>query len=253
MTELRIEDLRVDRNGATLVKPCSCTLRTGELVALLGPNGAGKSTLLRTALGLTPRSGGRALLAGEDTAHLDSARRARMVSYLPQRRPLAWPSPVHDVVALGRFSHGASLGRLSAADEQATAAALDACDLNHLAQRATDTLSGGELSRVHLARAFAAQAPLLVADEPVAALDPRHQYLAMALIRAFVDAGNGALVVLHEVDLAARFADRLIWMQGGRLVSDGPPQETLTQARMAEVYGVRAQIDGVAVRIDGVV
>ncbi|MEM8981741.1 MAG: ABC transporter ATP-binding protein [Pseudomonadota bacterium] len=251
MTELSTKALSVVRTGKTLVDNAELRCQPGEFVALLGPNGAGKTTLLRAALGLVPRTAGSATLSGDDTAQLSPQERARRASYLPQRRPLAWPSPVRDVVALGRFAHGAALGRLGDTDEQAVAAALAACDLTALADRATDTLSGGELARVHFARAFAAQAPLLIADEPVAALDPRHQHRIMELVHDFVKGGGGALIVLHDVALAARFADRLVWMRGGRLIADGPPDETLTAERLADVYRVRASVDGSAVNIEG--
>ena len=251
MTELACLALTVARDGAILVDGASFRLRTGELVALLGPNGAGKTTLLRAALGLAPPTSGTATLGGNDTAALSPRERARRASYLPQRRPLAWPSPVRDVVALGRFSHGAALGRLGDADRRAVARALESCALTAMADRATDTLSGGELARVHFARAFAAETPLLVADEPVAALDPQHQHRTMELVRSFVDTGGGALVVLHDVTLAARFADRLLWMRGGRIVADGAPADTLSAERLAEVYGVRAGVDGLNVQIEG--
>lgn len=251
MTELIADSLSVVRGTTTLVERASFACQPGELVALLGPNGAGKTTLLRAALGLLPPTNGTATLAGDDTQRLAPPERARRVSYLPQRRPLAWPSPVRDVVALGRFSHGAALGRLGDTDQQAVARALDACDLTALADRATDTLSGGELARAHFARALAAQAPLLVADEPVAALDPRHQHRIMKIVRDFVDNGGGALIVLHDISLAASFADRLLWMHAGAIVADGTPTETLTVDRLADVYGVRAAIDGNSVQIEG--
>lgn len=251
MSELVASELTVVRDDATLVNRVSLKCVPGELVALLGPNGAGKTTLLRAALGLIPVTDGGATLDGDDTQQLSAAARARQVSYLPQRRPLAWPSPVRDVVALGRFAHGAAIGRLSDTDQSAVNAALAACDLDALADRATDTLSGGELARAHFARAIAAQAPLLIADEPVAALDPRHQHRIMQLVRDFVSAGGGALVVLHDIALAARFADRLIWMRDGQLIADGPPEETLSAERLAEVYGVKASVDGNKVDIQG--
>lgn len=251
MTDLVARELTVVRDSTTLVDRVSFGCRTGELVALLGPNGAGKTTLLRAVLGLISVTGGSASLTGDNTQDLSASARARRVSYLPQRRPLAWPSPVRDVVALGRFAHGAALGRLSKADQDAVAAAITACDLDALAARGTDTLSGGELARAHFARAFAAQAPLLVADEPVAALDPRHQHRIMQLVRDFVAGGGGALVVLHDITLAARFADRLLWMQDGRVVAEGTPAETLSAERLAEVYGVRASVEGDRVDIQG--
>ncbi len=251
MTELRAEALTLRRGDATVVADADLHLAPGRCVALLGPNGAGKTSLLRAALGLEPATSGRATLDGVDTAALSPTERARQLAYLPQTRPLAWPSRVRDVVALGRFAHGAALGRLRGADAAAVERALTACGLDKLADRRVDTLSGGELARVHCARAFAAEAPLLVADEPTAGLDPRRQFQILDLIRAFVAEGGGALVVLHDVGLAARYADRLIWMLDGRVVADGPPSETLTPARLAEVYGVRARVAGAAVVLEG--
>lgn len=251
MTALVISHLSAKAGQTVLVEDVSFTLSAGTCLALLGPNGAGKTTLLRAALGLAPRAHGAATLNGRDAAAFAPAERARTIAYLPQRRPLAWPNRVRDVVALGRYAHGAAMGRLHGADAEAVARALSACDLTMLADRRVDTLSGGELARVHCARAFAAEAPLLIADEPVAALDPRHQFQVMDIIRRFVDAGGGALVVLHDVGLAARIADRLLWMKAGRLIADGPPHETLTAQRLADVYGVRAEVDGARVVITG--
>ena len=248
---LRVRDLTVEAGGATLVGAASFRLRAGELVALLGPNGAGKTSLLRGAIGLIPPSAGWARIGNEDTAGMTPRRRARLLAYLPQNRPLAWPNPVRDVVALGRFSHGAALGRLRGVDRQAVERALAACGLEHLAERATATLSGGELARVHCARAFAAEAPLLIADEPTAELDPYHQFSVMNLIRSFVDSGGGALVVLHDVVLARRFADRFLWMKSGRIIADGTPAATLSPARLEEIYGVRGRVEGTRVEIEG--
>lgn len=250
MAELNVRDLTVRAGEAVLVERASFALGPSELVVLLGPNGAGKTSLLRAALGLQPAEG-EARIAGVAAATMKPAERARAVAYLPQARPLAWPQAVRDVVALGRFAHGAALGALGEADAAAVARAMDAAGVTHLAGRATDTLSGGELARVHLARALAAEAPLIVADEPVAALDPRHQHRVMGVLRGFVDAGGGALAVLHDLDLAARYADRLVWMKDGRVVADGPVAETLTETRIAEVYGVRARVSGGRVMVDG--
>ncbi len=242
MVELAAQGLRAAIDGREVVRGASVRVAPGELVALLGPNGAGKTMLLRTVLGLVKRSRGRVEAGGGDPARLSAAERARRMAYLPQSRPLAWPVRVRDVVALGRFAHGASPGRLRGEDAAAVERALSACGLASLSDRSCDTLSGGELARTHVARALAAEAPLLLADEPTAALDPLHQHRIMTLIRAYVDAGNGALVVLHEAALAANFADRLTWMKEGRVVADGPPEDTLTPERMAQVYGVRAAV-----------
>ncbi len=253
MTELRVQNVSMAADGVPLVSGASFSLVPGECVVLLGPNGAGKSTLLRAAAGLEAPTSGDVLLDNREAARMAPGERARLLSYLPQTRSLAWPNPVRDVVALGRFAHGAALGRLGDRDARAVERAIAACDLGHLANRSVDTLSGGELARVHCARTFAAEAPLLIADEPVAALDPRHQFTIMDLIRRFVEDGGGALVVLHDIGLAARYADRLIWMQGGRIVADGPVTDTLTPERISAVYGVRARIEGCQVAIEGLV
>ena len=251
MTDLVIKDLNVDVTGKALVKKASLSVGSGELVALLGPNGAGKTSLIRAALNLEKTSTGKVTISGQDARALSAGARARKVAYLPQSRPLAWPNRVEDIVSLGRFSHGASLGRLSPTDATAVAAAMSACDITHLANRRADTLSGGELARVHCARAFAAQAPLLIADEPIAALDPRHQFRIMDLIQRFVSDGGGALVVLHDIQLAARYASRLVWMKDGCILADGSPEETLTTSRLEDVYGVKAVIENGRVLMAG--
>lgn len=251
MAELRAETISVRAGAATLVDGASLRLGPGNLVALLGANGAGKSTLLRACLGLTRPSAGRATLEGDCTAGMSPGKRAARVAYLPQFRSLAWPNAVRDVVALGRFSHGATLGRLGPADARAVDTALDDCDLSRLAGRSVDTLSGGELARVHCARAFASGAPLIVADEPIAGLDPLHQFRIMDLFQAFVARGGGALLVLHDIELAARYASRLLWMKRGRITADGTPADTLSAARIADTYGVRAQVAGARVELQG--
>ena len=256
MSELAVDRLGVTLDGRAVVRDASLRLDRGELVALLGANGAGKTTLLRGALGLAPRVGGVVRVGGEDPARLAPSERARRIAYLPQARPLAWPLRVRDIVALGRFAHGAALGRLGAADAAAVSRALAACDLQRLADRPCTSISGGELARTHVARAMAAEASFLLADEPTAALDPLHQHQVMRLVRAYADAGRGVLVVMHDAALAARTADRLVWMAGGRLVADGPPESTLTAERLAEVYGIRASVRRIAgdwlVTVEGV-
>lgn len=242
MTELTLQNISVTVSGVALVKDASLKLSSGELVALVGPNGAGKTTLLQCALGLIAPISGAATLDDIEVGDLSPLERARRVAYLPQMRPLVWPVRVKDVVALGRYAYGASLSDLKGADADAVARAMAACDIASLAERRTDTLSGGELARVHCARAFAAEAPLLLADEPTASLDPSHQFRIMSLIRAFTEKGGGALVVVHDIALAARFADRLVWMKEGRILADGPPAETLTADRMREVFAVAATV-----------
>lgn len=242
MTELVLDNATVVRQQRELLKGVSLRIEPGELVALLGANGAGKSTLARAMLGLTVLHSGVATLDGEPAASVSPEQRARSVAYLPQQRSLSWPLSVFDTVALGRFAAGVRLGRLAKIDVEAVTAALQACDLAHLRERRVDRLSGGELSRVHFARALASRAPLIVADEPVAELDPWHQFQLMSFMREYVNRGNGAVVIVHDPELAARYADRLVWMVAGRVVADGSVPDTLTSHQLAHVYNMEAEV-----------
>lgn len=236
------EGLSYAADDKPLVLDASFALESGALTMLVGPNGAGKTTLLRLALGLLKPDRGRAMLDGEDITTLAPIQRARKIAYLPQQRPLVWPQPVRDIVALGRFAYGAAPGRLSQKDEAATARAIATCDLEGFEERAADTLSGGEFSRVHLARALAAETPLLVADEPVAALDTRYQHEVLRIFCAAAGEGKSLLTVVHDLSLAARYADRLIWMKDGRIVADGTARETMTSDRLKVVFGIDARV-----------
>lgn len=243
MSLLSAHALTYAASGNTLVQEASFALEPGSLTALVGPNGAGKTTLLRLALGLLKPERGHASIEGADIARLSAAQRARKLAYLPQIRPLAWPQPVRDLVALGRFAYGASPDRLSDADEKAIARAIAACRLEGFETRAADTLSGGELARAHLARALACETPVLIADEPVAALDPRYQHEVLSLFKRSIAGGRAVLTVIHDLSLAARYCDRLIWMNEGRIIADGSPAETLTKDRLREVFGVDATVN----------
>jgi|AntAceMinimDraft_1070359.scaffolds.fasta_scaffold44764_2 iron complex transport system ATP-binding protein len=246
MTELKLDNISLAIGGKTILDSVNLTLKTGELAVLLGANGAGKSSVLRCALGLASAATGESSIDQQPLQRISTLQRAKLAAYLPQRRPMAWPVKVFDVVSLGRYAYGVRLGRLKGVDLALVEAAIEACDLQALRNRRMDTLSGGESARVHCARAFAANADLLLADEPNAALDPKHELGIMQLIRNYVDGGRGALVVAHEANLAARFADRLIWMRDGRIYADGSVAETMTAEMMAEIYGVKAQIHQVA-------
>ncbi len=251
MAKLQVSNLCVQAGSTCLVQDASFSLERGELIALLGPNGAGKSSLLRACLGLRKASSGSSTIDGQDLTRLPPIERAKHIAYLPQMTPLAWPNTVKDVIALGRFSHGANLSKLTGKDADAVSSAIIKSDIEHLTQRRMDTLSGGELARVHCARVFASETPLLIADEPVAALDPRHQFRVMDLIKNYVDQDNGALIVLHDIALAAKYATRLIWMKDTKIIADGPPSQTLTEQRLMDVYGVRSKINGSDIQILG--
>ena len=252
MNMLEAKNLSYAAAGAPLVANASFALEAGTFTALIGPNGSGKTTLMRLALGLLPPAAGAATIWGRPVADLSLSERARKVAYLPQLRPLVWPQPVGDIVALGRFAYGAALGRLSSDDQAAVARAIEACRLEGFEERAADTLSGGELARVHLARALAAETPLIMADEPVAALDPRYQHETMQLFSKLASEGRSVLTVVHDLELAMRYADRVLWMHKGKVVAAGTPLETCTRERLGEIFGIDAQVqsDGDIVRLD---
>ena len=242
MTRIQVEQVSYRIAERFLVCEASFEVRPGELLCILGLNGAGKTTLLRLAMGLLSPTSGRVLLDGVAARELPPRQRAYRVSYLPQAKTLAWPNRVRDVVSLGRFANARVFGRLNDSDEKAIDKAMRACDVASLAERSVDTLSGGELARVHCARVFASSAPCVVADEPTSALDPLHQHQVMALFRKWVDDGNSVIVVLHDISLAAHYADKLLWLKDGKIVSLGPVGNTLTTERIADVYGVRARV-----------
>jgi iron complex transport system ATP-binding protein len=237
--------------GAVVVERASLALRGGELAILVGPNGAGKTTLLRALAGLIPADG-TIELGGQPLAALKARERARRVAYLPQGHVFHWPISVAAIVMLGREPHADPFSSTSADDRAAVARALAITETQAFAQRAVTTLSGGERARVALARALATQAPVLLADEPTASLDPRHQLIVMELLRQAARAGSAILATMHDLTLAARFADRVVIMHEGRLVAEGPPAETLNAERLATVFGVEAQmatVDGKSVPI----
>jgi iron complex transport system ATP-binding protein len=230
----------------TILEQITLAIRPGELVALCGPNGAGKSTLLRLLLGLHAPSAGQVRLGGAPIATLSRRQIARRAALLPQDAPVDLPLTVREAVALGRLPHLDRFQPEGAADAEAVARALEATDSAALGERPVAELSGGERQRVHLARALAQEAPLLLLDEPIAGLDLAHQLQALDLLRAIVDGGRGALVALHDLSLAARRCDRMIFLAGGKIRADDVPSVVLTPETLAEVFGVRAEV-----RLDG--
>ena len=241
-TLLEARGLTFGYPGREVFRDVAFTLGKGELVALCGPNGAGKSTLLRVLLGLhAPRAGG-VVLGGAPLASLTRREIARRAALLPQESPPELPLTAREVVALGRLPH---LGRFEPegpADLRAVADALLATDTAALAERPMTELSGGERHRVHLARALAQGAPVLLLDEPIAGLDLVHQLQALELLRATVDEGRCAIVALHDLTLAARCCDRVLLLAEGVLQADAAPSEVLTPATLARVFGVRAEV-----------
>ncbi|NGM46513.1 ABC transporter ATP-binding protein [Rhodobacter sp. SGA-6-6] len=226
MTLLALENLTVRRGECPVVDGVTLTIGEGEFVGLIGPNGAGKTSLLRGALGLLPHQGRSSLSA------LPPKARAKAAAFLPQGRDIAWPVTVETLVALGRAPHGGT-GAAAVND------ALDRMALHAYRHRIATALSGGEQARVLIARALAQETPLLLADEPVAGLDPEAQIRTMEVFAGLAAEGRAVVASIHDLGLAARHCSRLLMLHRGQLVADGPPAEVLTDRRLAEVFGIR--------------
>lgn len=237
---LTAQGLGVTLAGRAVLNNISFALAPGHLVALVGPNGAGKTTLLRALAGLVPADGS-VHVGGDALSSLPLRERARRFAYLPQGHLVHWPLPARDIVALGRYPHGATdPARLTLKDAEAVLRAMQAADVVDLGERRVTELSGGERSRVALARVFAVEAPVVLADEPTSSLDPRHQIDVMKTLRAAADKGTLVIVVTHDLGLAARFSDMILVLSDGRLVSQGAATEALSEQVMADVFRIRA-------------
>ena len=213
-------------------------LGAGDFHAVLGPNGSGKTTLVRVALGVLAPHQGAARLLGRPAAGWSRRELARIAAVVPQREENLFPQRVRDTVLLGRYPHLSLWGAERPADHAAVARALEGCDVAHLADRWIWTLSGGEYQRVRLARALAQEPRLLVLDEPTSSLDVRHEMELFELARRLADESRLAvLLITHHLNLAARFADRVLLLSEGGVVAHGPPGDVLTREAVERVFG----------------
>jgi iron complex transport system ATP-binding protein len=245
---LEVQDLTVRAGKRAILDRVSLKVVPGQLTVVVGPNGAGKSTIMKAVTGELRAAEGRITLDGKSISAYPAYEMARRRAVLPQASSLAFPFTVHEVVRLG------TSGALSAADRAArVAAALVRVDLNGFGGRFFQELSGGEQQRVHLARVLCqVWEPVvdgvpryLFLDEPTASLDLRHQLLTLDTARAFAAAGGGVVAILHDLNLAALYADKIIVVSQGRIAADGPPRAVITDEMMRSVFGVSVQVGGV--------
>ena len=239
---LSFEALSVDLAGRAVLRDVSATFQPGRVTAILGPNGAGKSSLVRAAAALVTPVAGRITLDGQDVTALDPRERARAIGYLPQDPAVHWNVPVSALVALGRAPHRAPFAGLSFADLDAIQLAMVATRTAELADRPIHQLSGGERARILLARVLAGTPRWLLADEPLASLDPAHQIDLLDRLRDVAAAGAGVVIVLHDLLQAGRAADDVLLLRAGRVLAFGPAVDVLTAANLAAAYDIRVEI-----------
>lgn len=255
MTGLLAAGLNVRLGGEAILADIDAAFAPGKVTAILGPNGAGKSTLLACLAGLRRPDSGAVRLDGEEVLHLAPRARARRMAFIPQTPEIAWAVEARILVGLGRTPFIGARG-LSGEDAVAIDQAMDRAGVAAFADRDVTTLSGGERARVMIARALAGDPAWLLADEPLAGLDPGHQLDAAVLFRRLAaEDGRGVIVTLHDLSLAARMADRILLLVGGRVLAEGAPAEVLTPRNLSAAYGVETRIhqgiDGLLIDVLG--
>lgn len=237
MSLLSVEQLSLMRGKRSVLDDVSFSLKAGEFVGLIGPNGAGKSTLLRAVLAQLPYQG-TVMLGGRDNEQLKNQERAKLLSYIAQDREISWNMRVEALVQLGRFARLPQFSGLNAQDHDQVEQALQALEVMHLRDKPARELSGGEQARVLIARALAQETPLMLADEPVAGLDPAHQLGLMQIFHNLAAKGGSVLCTLHDLGLAARWCSRLLLLKDGKLIADGSPADILREDIIRTLYGV---------------
>ena len=246
--EVRDLTVRYARTRPPALDAVSCRVGATELVAVVGPNGSGKTTLVRALSGLVPAERGTVRIHDRPLADWRRGELARVLGVVAQREEILFPLRTEEAVMLGRYARLGPLGAPGPADRAAVESALERCDARELVGRSIDSLSGGEWQRVRLARALAQEPTALVLDEPTAALDVRHEMETLELIRTLVNDGLAGLVITHHLNLAARFADRILLLSEGRLVAEGSPADVLREETLSRVFewpvAVTAWCDG---------
>ena len=239
---LECRDVSVTLSGRTVLSGVAAGVRAGELVGVIGPNGSGKSTLLRTLAGLQRAIAGEVTLDGCRLDELSRRDIARRVAFLPQDVRCDFAFTVEETVAMGRHPHRGRFAAERGHDRATIAAAIDRCDLRHLVHRPVDRLSGGERQRVALARCLATEPDVALFDEPTAHLDLEHAFDTFERCRALAGRGCAVAIATHDLGTAARFAERLIVLDRGRVVATGSPHDVLTDGVCDQVFAVAAEI-----------
>ena len=241
---LEVHNISVAYGSRLVIQSVSFALRDGQIVVLLGPNGAGKTTLIRALNSSVPLASGEVTLEDNRLQELSRREIARSIAVVAQENETKFPVTVLEFVLAGRFVHGRAFGWETDSDVEAARRALSQCDLAEFSERLMNELSGGERQRVVLARAIATDARVLLFDEPTANLDLAHQALMFRLIRErCVGHGCSAVVITHDLNLAAEFADEILMLKDGKVFASGPPAEVLNQRNIDEVYNVQVLLD----------
>ncbi|MBT6466942.1 MAG: ABC transporter ATP-binding protein [Kordiimonadaceae bacterium] len=237
---LKTENINLDINNNSILEDVTITLNRGEMVGLIGPNGAGKTSLLKCILGLLEVKSGSISVDNKNIDDLILKERAKKMAYFAQGAPIYWPLTVENVVGLGRVPHLNQWQKISEDDEKIIESAMEKTNCISLKGRLVTSLSGGERARVLLARALATRAPYIMADEPIASLDPAHQLQVMEILKKLSKNNNGVMVVMHDLSLALRYCDRLILLDSGKLIGQDTPDIILSDDKLASVFGIRA-------------
>ena len=245
MRGLSASSLSVERGGHRILDRVSFGASGGEFVAIIGANGAGKSTLLSTLAGLLKPDAGKVMLDGRVLSDYRGVELARLRAYLPQSPRCEWPISVERLVALGLTPSLPAIGGMRNSYHERIMTTLAAFDLTDHSEQPATTLSGGELTRAMLARALVGDPQILIADEPISGLDPRHALDTIRRLRKLAQSGKLVIASLHDLTLAARYATRIVALQNGRVIADGPTFETMTPSLLHAIFQVEACVHGI--------
>ena len=237
-----VENVAVEFGEVSVLGDVSFAVDSGELVGVVGPNGAGKTTLLRTISGALSPSRGSVVVDGADVHDLDSKESSRLIAVVPQDTTLSFAFDVRDVVEMGRHPHRSRFSPPTRRDREIVNRALERTRTTHLADRSIEAVSGGERQRVILARAIAQDTPVLLLDEPTASLDVNHQVETLELVRSLVEDGRTVIAAIHDLDLAARYCDRLVMVADGVVHRNGAPKEVLTPETLESAFDATAAV-----------